>query len=198
MESIKTLAIMTRVHPQRPNMLKKCVESVQAQTSEDYTHILHYDDKTVVGYGKRSANRAFAKIKDIPAKYVMVLDDDDMLIDPEFVEDFATMIETKKILFSRIPEIVFFKGIIHKLGALPRPAYWKKPPVYGQIGSFCFASRRDVWLKYITSFGMRELGGDYSYISTAYRNTKDHVWWDRIVARTQKGPGRAKGEKDHA
>jgi len=189
---------MTRVHPQRPNMLKKCVESVQAQTSEDYIHILIRDDKTGRGYGKLAANRSFSKIKDIPAKYVMVLDDDDMLVNPEFVEDFATMIETKKILFSRIPEIVFFKGIIHKLGIMPRPAYWKKPPVYGQIGSFCFATRTEVWLKYVHAFGLRKLGGDYSYISTAYRNTKDHVWWDEIIARTQKGPGRSKGECDHA
>jgi len=187
-----TLAFITRVHPSRPNMLKQCVESVNAQTSTDFIHILHRHDASKAGYGKWNANKSLAAIKDIPARYVMVLDDDDMLIKRDFVEGFKTVID------GREPEIVFFKGIVHKLGTLPRSAFWGKAPVYGQIASFCSAVRRDVWMRHIKEFGRRELGGDFCFISACYCNTKDHLWWDAVVAATQKGPGRAKGEGDHA
>lgn len=192
MEKQSNLAIITRVHPERPNMLKVCFDSVKAQTNDDYIHIFHRHDKSKEGYGKWNANKSFAQIAYIPAKYIMVLDDDDMLIDKEFVEKFSTIINQSS------PEVVFFKGRVHKLGILPRPNYWKKPPVYGQIASFCFAVRRDVWFGNIKEFGKRELGGDFCFISACYKNTKNHLWWDRVVAATQKGPGRAKGERSHA
>jgi glycosyltransferase involved in cell wall biosynthesis len=189
---METLAIVTRVHPERPNMLRRCVESVNAQEGDGYIHILHRHDKSGRGYGKWNANKSLAAISDIPAKYVMVLDDDDMLIKQDFVREFSGIVDGKN------PEIVFFKGNVHKLGVLPRPAFWKRPPVYGQIASFCLAVRHDVWMKHIKEFGRRELGGDFCFISACYRNTKDHLWWDVVVAATQKGPGRAKGERDHA
>lgn len=191
MAKIKTIAFLTRVHPDRPNMLKTCIDSVKSQSDNDYIHIFIKTDKTKNGYGKWNANRSFATITNIPAKYSMVLDDDDMLIDNDFVKDF------KEVIKERMPEIVFFKGNVHKLGILPRPGYWKRPPIYGQIASFCDAIRTDIWLKYIRIFGKRELGGDYCFISTCYHNTRNHLWWDRIVARTQKGPGRAKNEREH-
>ena len=190
-ENLKTIAIITRVHPQRPNMRRKCIESVKNQTSDDWVHILLQDDRSARGYGKHAANRSFAKLKEIPAKYVMVLDDDDMLMEDNFVADFKGVIQ-------HAPEIVFFKGIVHKLGILPRPGYWKKPPKYGQIASFCFAVRRDIWFKNIKEFGKRELGGDFCFISACFKNTTSHAWWGRVIAKTQKGPGRSKGEKEHA
>jgi glycosyltransferase involved in cell wall biosynthesis len=172
-------------------MLKRCIESVKAQACDDYIHILIRDDRSPRGYGKHNANRSFASVREIPAKYVMVLDDDDMLMDHLFVQDFRMVIADD-------PEIVFFRGVVHALGILPRPGYWEKPPVYGQIASFCSAVRHEVWMKHIRTFGRKELGGDHCFIRTCYDNTKDHFWWDRVVARTQKGPGRSKGERDHA
>ena len=195
---LKAIALITRVHPQRPNMLKKCIESVNAQTSDDYIHVLHRDDKTGRGYGKHNANRSFTKIKNIQAKYVMVLDDDDMLIDNDFIKEFVHNLETFKALEVIEPEIIFFRGIVHKLGILPKPEFWKKSPTYGQIASFCSAVRHDVWMKHIRSFGNKELGGDHCFIATCYKNTEHHFWWNRVVASTQKGPGRARGERDHA
>lgn len=194
-KGMKTLAIVTRVHPQRPNMLRRCVESVEAQTSQDYVHILLRDDPTSRGYGKHNANRSFAKLKKIPARYVMVLDDDDMLIDQDFTGDFKEVVG-----LHQFPTIVFLKGIVHRLGILPRPGYWGKPPVYGQIASFCSVVRCDVWFRHIRAFGRKELGGDHCFIRTCYNNTDPgtHLWWNRIIAQTQAGPGRSKGERDHA
>jgi len=105
-EYMKTIAFITRVHPKRPGMLEVCIDSVKAQTSDDYIHILHKDDKTKNGYGMFLANQSLAKVSSINARYVMALDDDDMLIDPNFVKTF------KEIVNKDNPEIVFFKGNI--------------------------------------------------------------------------------------
>ena len=80
-DRMKAIAFITRVHPRRNRMLKLCIQSIKAQINDDYIHILNRDDKSIKGYGTYLANKSFAKIKPIDAKYVMVLDDDDMLIE---------------------------------------------------------------------------------------------------------------------
>ena len=191
---MKSIAFITRIHPKRPNMLEKCMESVKMQTSDNYIHVLHRDDDTPGGYGVSSANCSLTKIKDIDARYVMILDDDDMLIDPDFVDIFAKIVEKNS------PEIVFFKGEITDFGILPREEIWGKAPEFAQIASFCFAVRRDIWIANIDKFGKPAragLGGDFSFISSCYKNTKNHLWLDRVIAQTQKKAGRGQGENEH-
>jgi glycosyltransferase involved in cell wall biosynthesis len=185
---MKTIAFVTRVHPQRPKMLAVCIESVKSQTDEDYIHIIHRDDKTPTGYGGLLANQSFMKIKSIDAQYVMVLDDDDQLIEPRFVEIFKKKIE------GRTPEIVFFKGITAGFGTLPRPERWGRTPLYTEIASFCFAIRTDIWRKYIHEFGRQRFGGDFSFIARCYSKTKDHMWLDLVVAKMQSVAGRGRPE----
>lgn len=188
---MKTIAFITRVHPKRPNMLKICIASVKAQIGNDYIHIIHRDDKTKNGYGLLLANQSFANVPPINARYVMVLDDDDMLVDSNFVKVF------KKIINGSNPEIVFFKVIIAGRGMYPPQTLWKKPPVRCQIDSHCFAVRLDIWKKYIHKFG-KSFCGDYHFISVCYKNTKNHFWLDCIVSKTQKKAGLGKGEHEHA
>lgn len=188
---MKTIAFITRIHPKRPGMLKICVDSVKRQTDDDYIHILHRHDKTKNGYGKLQANQSFAKISLINARYVMVLDDDDMLIDSDFVRVF------RKAINNSNPEIVFFKGRIAGSRIYPLPQTWGKPPILGAIASFCFAVRLDVWKTHIHKFGTQYSGGDFRFISGCYRNTTKHLWLDRIVAITQKKPGCGKGEDEY-
>lgn len=183
---MRTIAFVTRVHPRRPNMLKKCVESIKTQTSDDYIHILHRDDETKNGYGKYLANKSFAKLSPIDARYVMAIDDDNMLIDPNFVKNF------KKIVNGNNPEIVFFKCRIGNC-VYPPPVFWKKPPVRCKIDGHCFAIRLDIWKKYIHEFGKKSCG-DYHFISVCYKNTKNHFWLDRIVSKAQKKAGHGLGE----
>jgi glycosyltransferase involved in cell wall biosynthesis len=187
---MKSLLIITRVHPGRPTMLQKCVESVKAQTNDDYTHLILRDDDTVHGYGKLLANQSLATVWPINAEYVMVLDDDDMLVYPNFVEEFVGRIKLN-------PEIVFFKGEVKGLGILPPEEYWRQPPVRGKIASFCFAVRRDVWIANIEEFGKLLSGGDFCFISACYNNTTEHHWWAELIACTQKGAGKGHDEKTH-
>lgn len=188
---MKSIAFITRVHPQRERMRRVCIQSVEAQINNDYVHILNRDDKSTKGYGTYLANKSFAKIKNINAKYVMVLDDDDFLMDDCFVDFFSNLIKTKN------PEIVFFKGFVVGRGIYPRPDIWGKAPIYGSIASFCFAVRLDAWKRNIHAFGDRRFGGDYCFIESCYKNTTNHLWTDRLVASTQQGPGRGQGESNH-
>lgn len=187
---MKTIAFITRVHPKRSSMLKICIKSIKSQTDNDYVHIIHRDDMTEHGYGTLLANQSFAKVSPINAQYVMTIDDDDMLIDPDFVKIFKETIDKNN------PEIVFFKGYISSR-LYPSLHFWKKAPVCAQIGSLCFAVRLDVWKKYIHEFGKKACG-DFSFISACYKNTKNHVWLDRIVTKTQKKAGCGRGENEHA
>lgn len=187
---MKTIAFITRVHPKRPNMLKVCVDSVKAQTSDDYIHVLHGDDKTENGYGLHLANRSLTKISPVNARYVMVLDDDDMLVAPNFVEEF------KEIVKKHRPEIVFFKGKIAGEKTYPREQAWDKKPRRRFIASFCFAVKLKTWKKHIHKWGKQRCG-DYFFISACYRNTKRHFWLNQYVARTQKRAGHGMGEQEH-
>lgn len=187
---MKTIAFITRVHPQRAGMLRICTKSVKLLTDNDYIHILHRDDKTKYGYGKLQANQSFTKISPINARYVMVLDDDDMLIDPDFV----------KVLRENTinnPEIVFFKGIIVSKGIYPRNEIWGRAPIPARIASFCYAVRLDIWSAHIHKFGKRKSGGDFDFIFSCYNDTKNHLWLNRFVAKTQKRPGGGLGEREH-
>lgn len=187
---MKSIAFITRVHPRRSGMLKICVDSVKSQTDDDYIHILHKADRTERGYGKLLANQSFAEISPIDARYVMVLDDDDMLVDSDFVRVF------REVVISN-PEIVFFRGTIVGHGVYPRSSVWKNVPISGSIASFCFAVSLDVWKSNIHEFGRKMSGGDFCFIAACYKNTKNHIWLDRMVARTQKKPGGGAGEDVH-
>jgi len=187
---MKTIAFITRVHPKRPEMLKVCIDSVKAQTDDDYIHLLHRDDNTESGHGLHLANQSFVNVPPINAQYVMVLDDDDMLIDPDFVKLFKGIVEKHK------PEIVFFKGKIGGRGTYPKEQCWGKRPRRKYMAGFCFAVRLDVWKKYIYKWGNKRCG-DFFFISACYENTKEHFWFDHIVSMTQKRAGHGRGEDNH-
>lgn len=187
---MKTIAFITRVHPKRPNMLKKCIESIKAQTSDDYIHIIFRDDESKEGYGVSNADKSLMKIKGIDARYVMVLDDDDMLAYPDFVKEFKTIVDKSAV------DIVFFKGEIDGR-AIPRSDVWEKAPVICKIGSFNFAVGLGIWMKYIHAWNPIKGCADYRFIAHCYDNTEKHFWFDRVVAKTQKKPGRGKGEHNH-
>lgn len=183
--NVRTICFVTRCHPLRPKMRAICIDSVIHQSCNDYEHFLFHDDKTKKGYGRTKADMRIRNAKPLNGRYIMVLDDDDYLIDSEFVLDF------KKAVGKSKPDVVIFKGLIGALGIMPPPAHWRKPPGKGQIGSFCFAVRKEFWDKYIKFWNAGV--GDYNFISKCYENTKKVLWMDRLVANTQRISG-GKGE----
>jgi len=176
-------------------MREVCIDSVKAQTCDDYTQLLLQDDKTEDGYGVGEANKALHSASPLDGQYIMVLDDDDLIAYDDFVADFKEFIRKDK------PDIVMFRGRVGALGLVPSDKLWQRPPRRGRIGSFCFAVKRKLWKKYITAWGGSDgfrLMGDYTFINKCYNNATTIYWMDRLVAITQrisKGRGESKDKQ---
>ena len=180
---------MTRCHPQRPNMQKVCFDSVKAQTCDDYQHFLLQGSMRMNEDGTR-AWEAGLRVKRWPldAKYVMVLDDDNVLIYPDFVK------ELKELAKKENPDVVIFKGNHTNAGIIPS-INWGKAPVHCNIDWFNYAIKLDMWNKYIQELKHeRGINNDYMLIRNCCRNTKSVVWMDRVVVKTQRGRMYGKAE----
>lgn len=167
------LSVITRCY-KRPEMLRNNTASLDAQTDQDFQQIFLYDH---IGRGVGWANKSLESAQ--PAgDYVMVLDDDDMLIN-------AHAIELLKAAARHEPALVIFKAHHGRLGVLPRPTVWGKRPIRGSIGSCDFISRRDVWSKHIAAFGA-ERCGDYYYLKSVWQDKPEVVWLNEQLASVQR------------
>jgi glycosyltransferase involved in cell wall biosynthesis len=155
-------------------MLAKNIASLEAQTDPDYEQLFIVDDE---GQGIGWANRSLIMVEPV-GDYVMVLDDDDMLENPQAIE------LMKEATIDR-PAMLIFKAKHDGLGILPSPAIWGKRPLKGHIGSCDFISRRDVWEKHINRFGVDE-GGDYAYLHAVWMDRPEVVWLDEVLASVQR------------
>jgi len=172
----KLISFVTRVHPRRKTYLEFCKDSVARQTCRDYEHVFIYD-KTEKGCGFPQAQKMLAKAA-INTKYAMPLDDDDVLIYPDFVADLRMITQLGNY------DLIIFKGHHIGHGVLPLNSLWKKPPECGGICSFCVAVKKELWDKYIHVWGNRWPCGDFDFIDTVYKNSKSVYWFDKIVAKT--------------
>jgi hypothetical protein len=177
-------------------MQKACIDSVKAQTCDDWQHFLiqgamRASDEQSRGDGTFAIEHGLTKPWPIDAHYVMVLDDDNMLAYPGFVQEFKGLVQAAS------PDIVFFKAEIKGSGTYP---WWNHAPVAGHIDWFCFAVKQEMW-----KWGMKEIEAhpnlrtncnDFLFIDTCYRNTGAVIWFDRLVATTQRGPGRCRPETE--
>ena len=189
----KTITFLTRCHPQRPNMQQVCINSIKSQACDDYQHFLiqgamREADGYSAGNDGFAVEHGLTKPWPIEGRYVMVLDDDNMLVDPEFVNDFKALVEREN------PDIVFFKAEIKGWGIYPT---WGRTPVAGQVDWFCYAVKRELWQKYISVASVRtRVSNDFFFIQECYQNTKSVIWFNRLVASTQRRPGRHRGEAE--
>jgi len=177
----KTIAFMTRCHPLRKEKLEICKASIARQTCNDYEHVL-IPDPTEEGCGRLRANQLFSTFEGNPkinSRYLMVLDDDDMLICDEFVETLKAITDKQSY------DVVIFKGYVGRV--LPLPERWKKSIKVGGIASFCMAVKKDIWYKHIDKFGTKARCGDFEFMEAVYEDAKSIYWLDMKVARIQRG-----------
>jgi len=171
------LSIVTRTC-NRPNLLKICTDSVKAQTDQDLEQLFIIDE---IGRGKVWAQASLNEYKDklnINGKYVMVLDDDDFLVDLSFVE------VLKNTVGCSSPDIIFFRGLLgNKL--YPPDELWEKPPVHARICTFCFAVKKDFYMRFIHKWAQRD-SGDFHFIRACFNASKNNLWINRAVAKAQK------------
>lgn len=156
-------------------MLKANVQSLAAQTDPDYEQIFIIDER---GEGLHAANKALA-LAEPEGKYVLILDDDDMLTDPQ-------AIEALKEATVGDPALCFFKADhTDFLGVLPNSMVWGKRPIHGHVGSCDFITRRDWWARFIHFFGQPN-SGDYAYLKAMWDQAPPTVWLDRQLAAVQR------------
>jgi len=185
---MKTICFLTPCHPARPNMQKICFNSVKAQTCDDYQHFLLQGSMRENKDGTRAWECGLKKPWPIDARYVMRLDDDNMLVYPDFVKEFKQLTQKEN------PDVVIFRGNIIGIGIIPSHS-WGKAPVHGNIDWFCYAIKLEMWNKYIQEMRHeRGINNDYQLIRNCYRNTQSVSWMDRVVAKTQRGRMYGKGE----
>ena len=195
--SKKTICFLTRCHPARPNMQRVCFDSVKNQTCDDYQHFLlrgamRESDEFSKGDGKFAIEHGLTKPWPIDAHYVMVLDDDNMLAYPDFVREFRELVQKEN------PDIVFFRAEIKGQGIYP---WWNHTPTPGHIDWMCYAVRRELWEKHIKTIEAfrppaRAECNDSRLAAWCYQDTKAVIWFNRLVATTQRGPGRCRPETE--
>ena len=172
------LSVVTRCY-KRPGMLNANQQSLARQTSQDFEQILLVDD---VGLGLHAANKRLAEANP-KGDYVLILDDDDLLIDDRAIEKLAEAAADR-------PDLVIFKADHGPLGILPSPyVFIRKEPVLNRIGSCDFITRRDVWQEHIHRFGTPQRG-DYHFLASVWADGPDVVWLeDEVLARVQRISG---------
>jgi len=137
----------------RPKQLAACLASVAAQTAvERIEHIVVVDH---IGLGIDGMYARIPSYVDaVHGRYVHVLADDDVLVDPEgvaTVEAFANLMGH--------PEVILVRALKGEL-ELPLNPVW--PPQLGRIDLGCLIVRADIWKQHVTAYGQR-YEGDYDF-----------------------------------
>jgi glycosyltransferase involved in cell wall biosynthesis len=143
------LTIITRSF-RRPESLARCVKSVACQTDPDVEHIILHDP---IG---RGVGASYLSLRGLfpHGEYVYLLDDDDYLIEPEFVEvlkRYAKALESPDVIYVQMN----VSGTI-----MPE---WEEGLQRGRIACSCFAIRREVWLEHVNDF-INDYSADFYFI----------------------------------
>ena len=169
------LSIVTRCY-KRPQMLRQCLASVDAQTCDKWEQLLIYDE---VGRGVGWANRQFAaQAHHIAGAYVLMLDDDDAFA----CDDAVQMLQDATV---DNPEMVIFRGDHLHHGILPTDKVWQKRPQATHISGQDFITRVDVWRRWIPYFGVERMG-DITFLNVVWPNVKNVVWLDKVLVKQQR------------
>jgi hypothetical protein len=152
-------------------MIKVNQASLAMQSDQDYEQIMLVDNQE---RGIAYANRLMADSVDrIKGEYVLILDDDDLMINAEGIA-------TLRLATKNKPVMVIFRGWIN--GLIPSDDFWLQPPRMGQIGVFCYILRADIFREHSQEVGRPEYHNDYLLVKSVYeRHEHDVAWKDRLI-----------------
>lgn len=166
------LEVVTRCY-KRPKMLAINAASLDAQMCPDWAQTLLKDSQ---GIGVPAANARLAEF-DPYGEYVLVLDDDDMLVDRRLVLDLQRIVMT-----CGYPPAVIVRMDHGHLGVLPPDELWLEEPVRGRIGVSAIITRRDVWMAHRAAWGGMCYEADFDFIHSVWAEHSDHIVWHDVVA----------------
>lgn len=176
------LSIVTRCH-RRPVMLEKNIHSVAMQTDKDIEQVFLVD---FVGRGLLWANKQLFEHRDkAVGDYIYILDDDCLLICPEFVELLKETAKTK-------PSVIMVRSKRPQLAPklLPRDNIWghrERLPM--KANCLCYVVEHKFWQENIAGFAGRAGAG--LFMKRLVKTVATFAWLDIVAAETQQlGRGR--------
>lgn len=171
------LEVVTRCN-RRPKMLAQNVASLDAQLCGDWVQTLLTG---AAGKGMAAAQAQLAEFCPY-GQYVLLLDDDDVLVDRRLVLDLQRIVVTR-----RQPPAVIVRMDHGPLGVLPDDAQWMQEPQQGRIGCSAIITRADVWMKHRGAWASARYESDFDYIHSVWEEHGDRiVWHDTVASRVQR------------
>lgn len=168
------LSIVTRTFNGRPLGMRRLRDSLASQTSQDFEHVLLVDsERRGVEWTHENLWRV---LPDIHGDYVMLLDDDDFLIDSDFVRLLADQVTGK-------PDVIMVRMDMSNGWILPSSLEWGQRPIFTRVAISCHISRADVFAEHVGDFKPYYHGGDYEYIEKVWDCGHTFKWWDRVVSK---------------
>jgi glycosyltransferase involved in cell wall biosynthesis len=165
--------------------LQRCINSILVQTDSDFEHIIIPDE---IAHGIHWANR---QIKEqaykLQGKYVYILDDDDYITNPNFIEDFKKLLENLDS-----PDVIVCRG---ELNGKSFPKIWKQDIRRGQIAAPNLIVRRQVFDQYAHHWDQPR-AGDYHFINAIYNSGHSFFWWNYEVFWAESSCGLTEQQKE--
>jgi len=173
------LTVVTRCY-KKPKCLQNNIRSLKIQTDPDYEQIFIVDK---VGHGLAAADKALNKYKEyINGKFVLVLDDDDMITNKSFIKT----IKNVDKFFS--PELIIWRGYFTEIDFVlpPIDTRWNDQPVKFLIGSFNYCVKTELYKKYI-NLCATGVSGDFDFLEgvVSELDRSKIRWLTNIMAQTQ-------------
>ena len=183
------LSIITRCY-KRPIGLRRNRLSVRLQTLQDYEQIFLVD-KEGQGINAADARMAAEAPTLIHGDYVYILDDDDLLIDNQFIDHIHDIAQAHD------PDIIMVKSDNGYLGILPSAATWKREPQPGRVSVLNYVVRSEIWKRRAAAFATHPTdAGDAMFIVELFKHDYKVHWLDAIVAMTGPVSGRNQGRSE--
>lgn len=193
------LSVVTLMHPRRPTMQARNLESVEA-LGPTVEHVLVYmriSDAPVVAHEVLADPELE---RHIAGKYVMIVDDDDELIEPRLSEllrrqahadDWPTWYMVKAELGEPYngtwPVWSPGKPVEFSTADICAPfdlTAWRPGDTPGRVSILNMIVRADVWRRHHGA--MVKWPGDYELACAMYDAGERPTWWDILAARTQR------------
>ena len=170
------LSIVTRTY-KRPLALARCTQLLDAQTDQDFEHLVIEDTE---GLGVAESHRLIRDSRP-GGEYAMILDDDDFAATPYLVSDL------KAAARAYSPDVIVFRANNAQLGIMPSRFVWQQYPLKGHIGGNNIAAKRQVWDACIPAIMTDGAGGgpvyegDFYYLDAVWHYTTKLHWLDKVL-----------------
>lgn len=175
------LTIITRCN-NRPGYLRNNVRSVKTLVDKDHEQIFIIDRK---GLGLAAADKILDKFKNLnTGKYIMVLDDDDLIVDKKLINYLKDEIR----ILGYEPDIFIWRGKFTRptCELPPLNENWGNRVVRTKIGSFNYAIKKELYNQHICKCASG-VTGDFDFLDSILNSIPKPsiVWIKKILVACQ-------------